>query len=66
MVRSAKEFAAEDEVTRKCIKAFNGLSSFVYGLKTQIGDQEGLGGKISDEDHKALLASAYQGDHQVD
>ncbi|KAN0120439.1 Heat shock protein 70 family [Russula decolorans] len=56
MIREAEDFAAEDEVARKRIEALNGLSSFVYGLKTQIGDQEGLGGKISDEDRKTLLA----------
>ncbi|KAF8494857.1 heat shock protein 70 [Russula emetica] len=56
MIREAEDFATEDEVARKRIEALNGLSSFVYGLKTQIGDQEGLGGKISDEDRKTLLA----------
>ena len=56
MIREAEDFAAEDEVARKRIEALNGLSSFVYGLKTQIGDQEGLGGKITDDDRKTLLA----------
>ncbi|KAI0282753.1 heat shock protein 70 [Russula aff. rugulosa BPL654] len=56
MIREAEDFAAEDESARKRIEALNGLSSFVYGLKTQIGDQEGLGGKISDDDRKTLLA----------
>ncbi|KAI9451252.1 heat shock protein 70 [Lactarius psammicola] len=56
MIREAEDFAAEDEVARKRIEALNALSSFVYGLKTQIGDQEGLGGKIDDDDRKTLLA----------
>ncbi|KAH9052026.1 heat shock protein 70 [Lactarius deliciosus] len=43
MIREAEDFAAEDEVARKRIEALNALSSFIYGLKTQIGDQEGLG-----------------------
>ncbi|KAI0077665.1 heat shock protein 70 [Panus rudis PR-1116 ss-1] len=55
MVKEAEEFAAEDEANRKRIESLNGLSSFVYGLKTQLGDQEGLGGKISDEDRKKIL-----------
>ncbi|KAJ7840756.1 Hsp70 protein-domain-containing protein [Mycena leptocephala] len=42
---------------RKRIESFNSLSSFVYGLKTQLGDQEGLGGKVSDEDKKTILAA---------
>ncbi|KAF8637742.1 hypothetical protein AX17_002601 [Amanita inopinata Kibby_2008] len=57
MVAEAEKFAAEDESQRKRIEALNSLSSFVYGLKTQIGDQEGLGGKISDDDKKTILAT---------
>ncbi|KAI0042101.1 heat shock protein 70 [Auriscalpium vulgare] len=56
MIREAEEFASEDDAQRRRIEALNALSSFVYGLKTQIGDQEGLGGKISDSDKKTLLA----------
>jgi heat shock protein 5 len=56
MIREAEDFAAEDDVARKRIEALNALSSFVYGLKTQISDQEGLGGKIDDDDRKKLLA----------
>jgi len=57
MVREAEEFASDDEAQRKRIESLNSLSSFVYGLKTQLGDQEGLGGKISDEDKKTILAT---------
>ncbi|KAI0370882.1 heat shock protein 70 [Pilatotrama ljubarskyi] len=55
MVKEAEEFAAEDEAQRKRIEALNSLSSFVYGLKTQLADQDGLGGKLEDEDKKAIL-----------
>jgi heat shock protein 5 len=55
MIREAEEFAADDEISRKRIEALNALSSFVYSLKTQLGDQEGLGGKIDDDDRKKLL-----------
>ncbi|KAI0087608.1 Hsp70 protein-domain-containing protein [Irpex rosettiformis] len=55
MVKEAEEFAAEDEANRKRIEALNGLSTFVYGLKSQLGDQEGLGGKIDDDDKKKIL-----------
>ncbi|KIM55494.1 hypothetical protein SCLCIDRAFT_30351 [Scleroderma citrinum Foug A] len=57
MVREAEDFASEDEVNPKCIKALNSLSSFVYGLKSQLGDQSGLGGKLSDGDKKTLLST---------
>jgi hypothetical protein len=57
MVAEAEQFASEDDAQRKRIEALNSLSSFVYGLKTQLGDQEGLGGKVSDEDKKTILAA---------
>ncbi|KAK7029823.1 78 kDa glucose-regulated like protein [Favolaschia claudopus] len=57
MVAEAEQFASEDDAQRKRIEALNSLSSFVYGLKTQLGDQEGMGGKVSDEDKKTILAA---------
>ncbi|KAI0311043.1 heat shock protein 70, partial [Amylostereum chailletii] len=60
MIREAEEFASEDEAQRRRIEALNSLSTFIYGLKTQLGDQEGLGGKISDDDRKTLLALAKE------
>ena len=55
MVREAEEFAAEDEAQRKRIEAMNSLSNFIYGVKNQLADQEGLGGKLEDDDKKELL-----------
>ena len=56
MIREAEEFVAEDEAQRVRIEALNSLSSFVYGLKTQLGDQ-GLSVNWIDEDsRKTLLA----------
>ena len=66
MVREAEEFAADDEVQRKRIEALNSLSSFVYSLKTQLGDQDGLGGKISDEDKKSILDTVKETTEWID
>ncbi|KAF7795187.1 hypothetical protein EIP86_006336 [Pleurotus ostreatoroseus] len=55
MVQEAEEFAAEDEANRKRIEALNSLSTFVYSLKTQLSDDDGLGGKIDDEDKRTIL-----------
>ncbi|CAL1697968.1 unnamed protein product [Somion occarium] len=66
MVKEAEDFAAEDEAHRKRIEALNGLSSFVYGLKSQLGDQEGLGGKISDEDKKKILDTVKETTEWID
>lgn len=38
----------------------------VFGLKTQLGDQEGLGGKISDEDKKTILAAVKDASEWID
>lgn len=66
MVREAEEFASEDEAQRKRIESLNSLSSFVYSLKTQLGDQEGLGGKLSDEDKKTILATIKETTEWID
>ena len=39
MVAEAEKFASEDEAQQKRIEPLNSLSSFVHGLKTQLGDQ---------------------------
>jgi heat shock protein 5 len=57
MVAEAERFAADDEAQRKRIEALNALSSFVYSLKTQLNDNDGLGGKITEDDKKTILAT---------
>jgi len=57
MVREAEEFAAEDDAQRKRIEALNQLSNSIFTLKSQLADSEGLGGKLSDEDKKAVNAA---------
>ncbi|KAM5532396.1 hypothetical protein V8D89_013827 [Ganoderma adspersum] len=66
MVKEAEEFAADDEAQRKRIEALNHLSSFVYGLKTQLADQEGLGGKLEEDDKKTILAAVKETTDWVD
>ena len=55
VVQEAEYFASEDEFQRKGIQALNSLSSFVYGLKSQL-DKGGHGGKI-DADSQAILVA---------
>ena len=54
MVAEAEQFAAEDEAQKKRIEALNALSSYAYSLKSQLGDSDGLGGKLDDDDKKKL------------
>ncbi|KAF9784635.1 heat shock protein 70 family [Thelephora terrestris] len=55
MVAEAEEFAAEDEAQKKRIEALNSLSSYVYSLKSQLADSDGLGGKLDSDDKTTLL-----------
>jgi heat shock protein 5 len=56
VIAEAEKLASEDEAQRKRIERLNSLSSFLYGFTTQLNDQEGLDGKISDNDKTFLLA----------
>jgi endoplasmic reticulum chaperone BiP len=56
MVQEAEKFASEDEAQKKHIEAHNSLSAFVFGLLSQLGDQEGLGGKIDNKRVSWLLS----------
>ncbi|KAH7868328.1 heat shock protein 70 family [Lentinula edodes] len=66
MVADAEKFASEDEAQRKRIESLNSLSTFVYGLRTQVNDEEGMGGKISSEDKKTLLATIKETTEWID
>jgi molecular chaperone DnaK (HSP70) len=50
MVEEAEKYAEEDKATRERIEARNGLENYAYSLKNQVNDEEGLGGKIDEED----------------
>jgi len=66
MVHEAEEFASEDEANRKRIESLNSLSSFVFGLKSQLADQSGLGGKLEDDDKKMLLSAIKEVTEWID
>lgn len=55
MVAEAEKYAEEDKATRERIEARNGLENYAFNLKNQVNDEEGLGGKIEDEDKETIL-----------
>jgi len=59
MVNDAEKFKEEDEKVKAQVEARNSLESMAYQLKNQLGDQEKLGGKISEED-KATMEAAIE------
>ncbi|KAF3933687.1 hypothetical protein ABW19_dt0201178 [Dactylella cylindrospora] len=54
MIEEAEKFAEEDKLVKEKIEARNGLENYAFSLKNQIADEEGLGGKIDDEDKESL------------
>jgi endoplasmic reticulum chaperone BiP len=54
MVQEAEQYADEDKAAREKIEARNGLENYAFSLKNQVNDQEGLGGKIDEEDKETV------------
>ncbi|OCL12344.1 immunoglobulin heavy chain-binding protein, KAR2 [Glonium stellatum] len=60
MVEEAEKYAEEDKATRERIESRNGLENYAYSLKNQVNDEEGLGGKIDEEDKEAILEAVKE------
>lgn len=54
MVAEAEKYAEEDKATRERIEARNGLENYAFNLKNQVNDEDGLGGKIDDDDKETV------------
>lgn len=57
MVEEAEKYADEDKATRERIEARNKLENYAYNLKNQVNDDDGLGGKIDEEDKETIVES---------
>ncbi|KAG2015877.1 heat shock protein [Coprinopsis cinerea AmutBmut pab1-1] len=66
MIAEGEKFAEEDALYRKRSEAASNLSSFISSIKSQMADKEGLGGKVSEEDKKALRATITGVEEWVD
>jgi len=54
MVQEAEQYADEDKATKERIEARNGLENYAFSLKNQVNDEEGLGGKIDEDDKETV------------
>lgn len=54
MVQEAEKYADEDKATKERIESRNGLENYAFNLKNQLADEEGLGGKIDDDDKESV------------
>jgi heat shock protein 5 len=66
MIADGDKFAAEDELHKKRTEALNGLSSFVYSLKSQLGDKDGMGAKLDRADKTKLQTIINEGSEWID
>ncbi|KAF8160928.1 heat shock protein 70 [Crassisporium funariophilum] len=66
MVAEGDKFAAEDTLHKKRTEALNGISNFVYGLKTQLADKEGMSKKLSGGDKKKLQEILKEGSEWIE
>ncbi len=60
MVAEAEQYAEEDKITREKIEARNSLENYAFSLKNQVADEEGLGGKIDEEDKETILEAVKE------
>jgi heat shock protein 5 len=60
MVAEAEQFAEEDKLVRDRIESRNKLENYAVSLKNQANDDEGLGGKIDEEDKETLLEAVKE------
>ncbi|KAI8460432.1 glucose-regulated protein [Phakopsora pachyrhizi] len=54
MVKEAAEFADQDEALKKKIEARNAFENFIYTIKNQVADKDGMGGKLEADDKKTI------------
>ncbi|CBX96217.1 hypothetical protein IAQ61_001395 [Plenodomus lingam] len=60
MVEEAEKYAEEDKANRERIESRNKLENYAYSLKNQLNDDDGLGGKIEEDDKESLLEAVKE------
>eukprot|EP00992_Anisonema_acinus_P000849 TRINITY_DN10304_c0_g1_i1.p1 TRINITY_DN10304_c0_g1~~TRINITY_DN10304_c0_g1_i1.p1 ORF type:complete len:656 (+),score=184.97 TRINITY_DN10304_c0_g1_i1:66-2033(+) len=54
MIKDAADFEEQDAKLKRRVDEKNALETFAYNLRLQINDEDGLGGKMEEEDKKAI------------
>ncbi|KAH9876557.1 hypothetical protein J1614_003688 [Plenodomus biglobosus] len=60
MVEEAEKYAEEDKANRERIESRNKLENYAYSLKNQLNDDDGLGGKVDEDDKESLLEAVKE------
>jgi heat shock protein 5 len=66
MVAEAEQFAEEDKAARGKIEARNALENYAFSLKNQVNDEEGLGGKLDEDDKDTVSLPFMIYDQEID
>ncbi|KAF9484523.1 heat shock protein 70 [Pholiota conissans] len=66
MIAEGEKFAEEDQLHKKKTETLNSLSAYIYDLRIQLADKEGMGGKISKSDKKELQRIINEGAEWLD
>ena len=57
MIQDAEKFAEDDKKVKDKVDAKNELESYTYSLKNQVGDNEKLGSKLSEEEKEKITTA---------
>ena len=66
MIQEAEQYADEDKLVKEKIEARNSLENYAFSLKNQVNDDEGLGGKIDEDDKESLLEAVKEAQDWLD
>jgi len=55
MIDDAEKFRKDDEALKEKVEARASLENYLYSMKSQLGDDEGLGKKIDSDDKSTLM-----------
>jgi len=66
MIAEGEKFADEDLLHKKHTEASNGLSDFVYGLKSQLFEKDGIVARLPAHDRKKLQEVLKDGSEWIE
>ncbi|RMZ87838.1 hypothetical protein DV736_g4942, partial [Chaetothyriales sp. CBS 134916] len=66
MIQEAEQYAEEDKIVKEKIEARNSLENYAFSLKNQVNDEDGLGGKIDEDDKETLLEAVKEAQDWLD
>jgi heat shock protein 5 len=66
MIKEGEKFAEEDALHKKRTETLNSIGTFIYSLKTQLAEKDGMGGKLGAGDKAQLQDIIKEGGEWLD